>query len=105
MMMSERSSSYDDEGSFPALHDRLVHAPSTTCTLQVPDSLNGSEPSTHKISLLHRLKTQRPQMCDIALSQLVLNKVKIHAVKTRHNLVDESVGIPKHGRLVYKEHV
>ena len=58
-MGSERSSSYDDEGRFTALHDRLVHPASITCVLQVPYSLNGSEPFTHKISLLPRLKTYR----------------------------------------------
>ena len=58
-MGSERSSSYDDEGGFTALHDRLVQPASITCVLQVPYSLNGSELFTHKISLLPRLKTYR----------------------------------------------
>ena len=82
-----------------------MHPASITCVLQVPYSLNGSEPSTHKISLLPRLKTQRPRLCDIAFSQLLLNTVQIHAGKTGHGLVHQAVSTPKHGLVVYKEHV
>ena len=75
------------------------------CSSSLPLHYNGYEPSTHKISLLPRLKTQRPRLCDIAFSQLLLNTVQIHAGKTGHGLVHQAVGTPKHGLVVYKEHV
>ena len=51
------------------------------------------------------IKTQRPWLCDIAFSQLLLNTVQIHAGKTGHGLVHQAVSTPKHGLVVYKEHV
>ena len=43
------------------------------------------------------MKTQRPRLCDIAFSQLLLNTVQIHAGKTGHGLVHQAVGTSKHG--------
>ena len=43
------------------------------------------------------MKTQRPRLCDIAFSQLLLNRVQIHAGKTGHGLVHQAVGTSKHG--------
>ena len=51
------------------------------------------------------MKTQRPRLCDIAFSQLLLNTVQIHAGKTGHGLVHQAVSTPKHGLVVYKENV
>ena len=42
------------------------------------------------------MKTQRPRWCDIALAQLLLNTVQIHAGKTGHGLVHQAVDTSKH---------
>ena len=42
------------------------------------------------------IKTQRPWLCDIAFSHLLLNRWQVHAGKTGHNLVHQAVDSSKH---------